>query len=108
MPLTPEFVARITAALEAARPVRIKKMFGGLGIYLGEAFFGIADDDGLYFKVDATTREKYEAKGMGPWIAPQGANDKYREVPADIVANPTELGAWIDEAAVVAGPGKKK
>lgn len=108
MPLTPEFVTRTTATLQSVRPVRIKRMFGGLGIYLDEAFFGIADDDRLYFKVNEATAGKYEAKGMGPWITPQFQNDKYREVPAEVTADPSILGEWIDESAEVARNAKAK
>lgn len=102
MPLTPEFTSEISATLTESRPVRIKKMFGGLGFYLGDAFFGIADNDRVYFKVAPETVGKYEEKGMGPWVTPDFRNEKYREVPREILADAAVLGEWIDEAAEVA------
>jgi DNA transformation protein len=108
MPISPDFVSRVTEQLQAARPVQIKKMFGGLGIYLDDAFFGVADDDRLYFKVGPATVALYEERGMGPWVMPQGPNNKYREVPADVLSDRETLGDWIDAAAAVAHTAKKK
>jgi DNA transformation protein len=102
MPLSPEFLSRVNTQLSAARPVRTRKMFGGLGIYLDEAFFGVCDDDKTFFKVDDTNIEAYESRGMGSWIMGGQINDKYREVPGDVMADPGELGDWIDAAAEVA------
>lgn len=107
MPLTPEFTSRVTAQLEAARPIRHRKMFGGLGLYLGDVFFAVADDDRLYFKVDGQTLGDYEARGMGPWILGGEVNDKYREVPTEVLADPGELGVWIDRSAEAAKRLKK-
>ena len=67
--------------------MRTRKMFGGLGIYLGDAFFGICDDDQTFFKVDEQTVEQYENRGMGPWIMGGEINDKYRQVPEEIMAD---------------------
>jgi DNA transformation protein and related proteins len=108
MPLSAEFLSRATAQLNAARPVRTRKMFGGLGIYLGEAFFGVCDDDKTFFKVDDENIQEYESRGMGPWIMGGQINDNYREVPDGVMADPGELGDWIDAAAEVAARRKKK
>jgi DNA transformation protein len=107
MPISPEFTSRVIAQLTAARPVRTRKMFGGLGIYLDEAFFGICDDDKTFFKVDDSNIAEYESRGMGPWIMGGQINDKYREVPDSIMKDPVELGDWIDASAQVALRKKK-
>ena len=37
--------------------IRSKSMFGGVGVYSGERFFALIDnDDTLFFKVDDATR----------------------------------------------------
>jgi DNA transformation protein len=107
MPISPEFVTRVTGQLAAARPVRTRKMFGGLGIYLDEAFFGVCDDDMTFFKVDDSNVEAYESRGMGPWIMGGQVNDKYRQVPEAVMSDPGELGEWIDAAVEVANRKKK-
>lgn len=46
-------------------PIRARKMFGGVGIYLHGLFFALIADEVLYFKVDDSNRPDYEAAGMG-------------------------------------------
>jgi DNA transformation protein and related proteins len=108
MPLSADFIGRVTEQLNAARPVRTRKMFGGLGIYLDEMFFGVCDDDKTFFKVDDQTIAAYEGRGMGPWIMGGQLNDNYREVPDAVMAEPGELGEWIDAAVDVAKRRKTK
>ncbi|HJR50079.1 MAG TPA: TfoX/Sxy family protein [Gemmatimonadales bacterium] len=52
-----EQLARTTAA------VRARRMFGGVGVYSGDLFFALLDDDVLYFKVDDTTPARFEERG---------------------------------------------
>ena len=40
-------------------------MFGGVGIYAGDLFFALIDDDTLYFKVDDSNRSDFEKRDMG-------------------------------------------
>jgi DNA transformation protein and related proteins len=108
MPLSADFIGRVTEQLNAARPVRTRKMFGGLGIYLDEMFFGVCDDDKTFFKVDDHNIAAYESRGMGPWIMGGQLNDNYREVPDAVMAEPSELGEWIDAAVEVAKRRKTK
>lgn len=110
MPVSKEFVDRVTETLGAVRPITVKKMFGGIGLYVGDAFFALGDDDRLYFKVDAKTVADYESKGMGPWICNGRVNEKYRELPAHVLENGETLGEWIDEAVRVVNeaPAPKK
>lgn len=109
MPVTKPFVEATVAKLTAARPIRHRAMFGGLGIYLGDAFFAIADDDKLFFKVDAVNLPDYESRGMQPWFLGDQPNNGYREVPADVLSDPDTLGDWIDASVgVVRRKGKKK
>ena len=86
----------------------MKAMFGGFGIYLDEALFGLIDDDRIYFKVDQSNLPDYDAAGAGPWVMHDGKpNLKYREVPGAVLNNPAELRAWIERAAAVARANAK-
>jgi DNA transformation protein and related proteins len=62
-------------------------MFGGVGIYGGELFFALIDDDTLYFKVDESTRPEFEARGMGPFqpYGEEGETMGYYRVPEDLL-----------------------
>jgi DNA transformation protein len=62
------------------------------------------DDDVLYFKVDDTTRARFEERGMGPF-RPGGESGEvmqYYEVPADVLEDAEALTAWAAEAVEVA------
>lgn len=86
----------------------MKAMFGGFGIYLDEALFGLIDDDRIYFKVDQSNLADYDAVGAGPWVMYDGKpNLKYREVPGAVLNNPAELRVWIERAAAVARANAK-
>lgn len=108
MPVNPEFANFIIQALNATRPIRHKVMFGGIGFYFEEVFFAVADDDRLFFKVDEASAKDYEAYGMGPWPVAGTMNDKYREVPSEILADSESLGRWIEKSAQVALAKSKK
>lgn len=102
MPLSPDFYRSTLAQLSSARPVTVKKMFGGAGVYFGEAFFCILDDDKIFFKVDEATVGAFEEAGMGVWMMGGQPNAKYRELPAAVFEDLETLGDWIDASVEVA------
>ena len=93
-----EQLARTTPGLRA------RSMFGGVGLYAGDLFFALVDDDVLYFKVDDHTRPRFEALGMGPFL-PSGDGGEvmqYYEVPADVLEDAEALAPWAADAVEVA------
>ncbi len=44
-------------------PVRARAMFGGWGLFLDDAMFGLIVRERLYFKVDAETESSFAAAG---------------------------------------------
>jgi DNA transformation protein len=118
MPVTEGFRTFVIEQLEhAARDIRARAMFGGVGIYAGELFFALIANDILYFKVDDQTRPKYTELGMEPF-RPFGENGeamKYYAVPVSAMEDPDVLRPWVDDAIAVAGraaqatsPGKRR
>jgi DNA transformation protein and related proteins len=83
-------------------------MFGGVGIYAGDLFFALLDDDTLYFKVDDTTRPQFKDRGMAAFrpFGETGEVMQYYEVPADVLEDPEALGAWVEAAITVARRAK--
>jgi DNA transformation protein len=79
-------------------------MFGGVGVYAGELFFALIADDTLYFKVDASTRPEFEARGMGPFrpFGDAGGTMQYYQVPEDVLEDPEALRRWVEKALAVA------
>src|ERR1019366_8784619 len=87
--------------------VRIKRMFGGAGVYAGEFFFALIDDDVLYLKVDDTNRPDFVARGMGPF-SPFGEGMQYYQLPEELLEDPEELKPWVEKAILVAANKKKR
>jgi DNA transformation protein len=104
MPVSDGFRDFVIEQLEqCARDIRGKRMFGAVGIYAGDSFFAVIDNDRLYLKVDDQTRPKYEAAGMGP--APLGDGrvvTGYYEVPPGALEAVEELRHWVRDAVAVA------
>jgi DNA transformation protein and related proteins len=106
MPVTDTFRDFIIEQLEqCARDIRAKRMFGAVGIYSGEYFFAVIDEDRLYFKVDDQTRPKFEAENMEPAriVTKDGVMTLgYYEVPIGVLEAPDDLRTWVRDAVAVA------
>ena len=92
-----DFVLEQLAALDG---LRCKRMFGGYGLYSGEAFFGIVFDGRLYFKTHPDTLPEY-LEHHSPVFAPSEKQilKNYREVPVDILEDGERLRHWARGAA---------
>lgn len=110
MSVSPSFRAFILEQLGRIVPqLRARGMFGGVGIYAGDVFFALIDDDTLYLKVDDVNRPDFEARDMSPF-RPYGDDREtmqYYEVPADLLDDPQTLRPWAEKAIAAAGRKKK-
>jgi DNA transformation protein len=91
--------------------LRAKAMFGGVGLYAGDVFFGMMAADLLYFKVDDSNRREYEATGSKPFApyadpAAMTMTMPYYSVPADVLESAPTLVAWAKKAIAVAKNAK--
>lgn len=87
-----------------ATGLRAKTMFGGVGLYAGELFFALVDDDVLYLKADTETRREFEAAGMEPF-RPGGDGGEvmsYYAVAGDLLEDVDALKPWVDRALAAA------
>ena len=67
MAVSPGFANFVTEQLDGCGPIVTRRMFGGVGIYSGDVFFAIIDNDILYLKTDDSNRADFEAAGSGPF-----------------------------------------
>ena len=88
-------------------PVTSRKMFGGVGLYCDDVFFGIIARDELYLKVDDRTRGGYERAGMRPFkpYPERSTTMQYYGVPLEVLESSVDLTRWAQEA-VRAARGK--
>lgn len=108
MAVSPEFRAFVEDQIGRVEPVRSRPMFGGLGLYSGDRFFGVVDDDLVYFKVDDATRPRYVKRRMKPFDPMGSPMNGYWQVPPDIIEDADELASWVRDALAVADRAKRK
>lgn len=93
------FRDRVLALLSGLGEVTSRPLFGGHGLYRGEAIFGILSGSKIYLKVDERSRADYESRSMGPFRPNERQTIKsYYEVPPEVLADPEALLSWAGEA----------
>jgi DNA transformation protein and related proteins len=107
--VTPAYRTFVIESLGRIEPVTARAMFGGVGLYARGLFFGLIDDDVLYFKVDGSTRGAYEDAGSGPFrpAGEGGAAMAYYELPAELLEGADGLRPWMEAALDVARRARK-
>lgn len=90
--------------LASVKGLRPRPMFGGVGLYADEVFFGILAADVLYFKVDDSTRGEYEAAGASPFKPYPGPamTMQYYSVPIQILEDAAMVRQWAARAVAAA------
>ncbi len=88
---------RIQDLFQELGPVRIRKMFGGHGIYVGQRMFALEADGQIYLKVDETNRPQFEAAGSHPFVYEAKGRTmsmSYWLMPEAGIDDPAEAARW--------------
>jgi DNA transformation protein len=89
------------------RPVSVRRMFGGAGIYADGVMFALLSSGGtLYLKVDETNETDFARENLPPF-APAMKSGKhavmpYRQMPERLYDDPDELAQWAGRALAAA------
>ena len=79
-------------------PVRVKRMFGGHGVYVDEVYIAIVVGETLYLKADAQTVPRFAAAGSTEFTysAKGGARKSlgYWSAPVDAMDSPALMRPW--------------
>ncbi|HUQ11302.1 MAG TPA: TfoX/Sxy family protein [Steroidobacteraceae bacterium] len=105
MSVQPQYLAYILEQLAALPAVRSNRMFGGIGLYSDGLFFGLIDDDTLYFKTSPVNVQDYLSRKMPkfmPFPDKTGAVMGYHQVPADVIEEPERLVEWARKSVAIA------
>ena len=80
-----------------------RAMFGGVGLYCSDIFFGIMAADVLYLKAGPTNQAEFERAGSKPFrpYAERAGTMKYFSVPIEILESMPELVEWVRKAITV-------
>jgi DNA transformation protein len=90
--------------LSGVPAVTARAMFGGIGLYAGDVFFGIIASDILYLKVDDSNRPEYEAAGSRAFrpFADRAMVMPYYEAPVGVLESADTLAAWAKASIRIA------
>jgi DNA transformation protein len=99
------FLTFLLEQLDAVPSIVSRRMFGAVGLYAGETFFAVVDNDTLFFKVNNATVGAFVDAGMEPFRPfpdrPGDAMNGYYAVPASVIEDRDELAAWARTAIAV-------
>ena len=93
-------------------PVRVRRMFGGQGVYVDGLFVAIIDDGQLFLKSDDVNRARFDAAGCAHFTFPKDGEDivtSYRRPPEEALESPPLMLPWARlalEAALRAANAK--
>jgi DNA transformation protein len=92
------------------RPVTVKRMFSGAGLYCDGVMFGLVVRGTIYLKADETSSTDFESEGSGPFTYTRGKKSgrrsehalSYWRLPGRLYDDPDELAAWAERALAIA------
>ena len=108
MRVSASFLDFVLDQLAGVDGLRARAMFGGVGLYAEDIFFGILAADVLFFKVGDTNRHEYEDAGSAPFkpYADRAMTMPYYNVPIAVLEDAAALGEWAARAVAVARTAK--
>jgi DNA transformation protein len=94
-------------------PIRLRRFFGGEGIYAGAVMVGMVFGDTVYFKTDEETREAFIAEMCKPFSFVKHKSGEtvvttWFALPDRLYDEPDELADWARAALRVAQAAGKK
>jgi TfoX/Sxy family transcriptional regulator of competence genes len=110
MAVSDAYLAYVLEQLGGVKAITHCRMFGGIGLYAREHFFGVIDNNTLFFKVDAASVGEYTRAKMKPFQPdPKGKPMMgYYQVPPSVLEDDQQLASWAKRAAEIQGTNKKK
>jgi DNA transformation protein len=111
VPVSQGFRTFVLDQLSSIRALRTKPMFGCLGLYAGDVFFGIVADDVLYLKVgeDARAdRERAGARAFRPYPDRPDVSNSYYSVPPAVLEDGEALSRWARGAIAAKARSRRR
>jgi DNA transformation protein len=84
------------------RPVTVRRMFGGAGIYADGVMFGLVVDDVIYLKAGDDNAADFDREYLPPFSYEAKSGKRavmsYRKMPERLYDDPDELAQWANRA----------
>jgi DNA transformation protein len=100
-----EFIEYLHEVFERFGPIRMRKMFGGYGVYHNGLMFGLVANDTLYLKADAGNAGHFEQEGLGQFEYHQRGNTirmSYYQAPDGIMDDRELAAIWARRSVAAA------
>ena len=114
MAVSEDFAAHVHELLGGLGVIRIKRMFGGAGVYVHDLVFGLLINETLYLKADDLTEAEFRTAGSEPFIFEAKGKSipmRYWRLPDDAADDREAAERWARlalDAALRAKKPKKK
>lgn len=105
MTVSADYLQYVLDQLAALDNVSSRRMFGGVGLYSDELFFGLIAEDALYLRVDDSNRDDYTARAAAPFRPYADRPEismSYYEAPAEVLEDARLLAEWARRSVAVA------
>lgn len=110
----PAFVEHCIELLAPLGAVRVRRMFGGWGLYVDDLFVALIASERLFLKADAGSRERFAAAGCEPFRYSADGEQVtlgYWSAPDEALDSPALMQPWARlalQAALAARAAKLK
>ena len=92
------------------RPVKVRRMFSGAGLYCDGMMFGLVVRGTIYLKADESSSADFVREGSGPFTYTRGKASgrpsehalSYWRPPDRLYDDPDELAVWAERALAIA------
>jgi DNA transformation protein and related proteins len=106
MSVSANYVSYVVDQLSRVGAIRSRRMFGGIGLYCDDLFFGLIDDDVVYLKVDDSNRDDYTSRGCEAFRPfaddPNAVTMSYHRVPEEVLEDADNLRIWARKSVSIA------
>lgn len=93
----PPFVSHCTELLAPLGSVRVRRMFGGWGLYVDDVFLALIAFERLYLKTNADTQVRFEQAQCEPFVFESKGKSltmSYWTAPAEALDSPALMAPW--------------
>jgi DNA transformation protein len=100
-----EFAHYMLDMAQSIGPVRLKRMFGGQGLFLNNLMIALIMDDVLYLKTDKSKLNDFKQQGLLPFTYVRKGKIctlSFHQAPEETMEDSDALQYWLNEAYCVA------